>query len=147
MRMLRPAAVVLALVLLPAAAWAVTLDEIVYLSKAGVSESVILALIDRDKTVFTISPDQLLSLKHDGVSDAVVLAMLKSGRSEGEGKNITRLTRKKTTMTYNDFRLRTCAKCGKYTDGSGPLCRSCQRDHEQQAQRAAKKVRRWWRRR
>jgi len=84
MRMLRSAAVFLALVLLPAAASAVTLDEIVYLSKAGVSESVILALIDRDKTVFTISPDQLLSLKRDGVSDAVVLAMLKSGRSEGE---------------------------------------------------------------
>ncbi len=84
MRMFRSMAVFLALALLPVAASAVTVDEIVYLSKAGVSESVILALIDRDKTVFTVSPDQVLSLKRDGVSDAVVLAMLKSGRAEGD---------------------------------------------------------------
>lgn len=85
MRMLRfLAAMTVALALIPAVASAVTIDDILYLSKAGVSESVILALIDRDKTVFTLAPDQLVSLKHDGVSDAVLLAMLKSGRDEGD---------------------------------------------------------------
>lgn len=76
--------VLLVVVLAPAAASALTLDEIVYMSKAGVSESIILALIDRDKTVFTMTPEQVVALQTDGVSEAVILAMLKSGRAEGD---------------------------------------------------------------
>ena len=72
------------LALAPAPALAVTLDEVVTLFKAGVSEAVILAVIDRDKTIVTIEPDQLVALKNAGVSDAIILAMLKSGRAEGE---------------------------------------------------------------
>ena len=75
---------VMLLALVPAAASAVTREEIVRLSKSGVSDEVILALVDRDKTIFTISPDDLVALKRDGVSEAVLLAMLKSGRQEGE---------------------------------------------------------------
>jgi len=63
---------------------AVTLDQIVALTLAGISEPVILALIDRDHTIFTIDPEQLVTLKQQGVSEAVVIAMLKSGRAEGE---------------------------------------------------------------
>jgi len=70
------------LALAPMSASAVTLQQVVALSKAGVSESVILALIDRDKTIITIDPDQLVALKAEGVSERVVLAMLKSGRDE-----------------------------------------------------------------
>jgi hypothetical protein len=69
--------------LAPAAAFAVTVDQIVALSRAGVSDTVILALIDRDKAVITVEPDQLSKLQRDGVSEAVILAMLKSGRDEG----------------------------------------------------------------
>src|SRR5437016_1852625 len=72
----------LVLALLPAVASAVTVPEIVALSKAGVSDGVILALIERDKTIFTIDPEQLVALKREGVSEDVVLAMLKSGRQE-----------------------------------------------------------------
>jgi hypothetical protein len=72
----------LLLVLAPLTASAVTLQQVVALSKAGVSESVILALIDRDKTIITIDPEQLVALQRDGVSERVVLAMLKSGREE-----------------------------------------------------------------
>jgi hypothetical protein len=68
----------------PRAVSAATVEQIVTLTKAGVSESIILALIERDKTVFTIEPEQLVKLKQDGVSEAVVLAMLKSGRAEGD---------------------------------------------------------------
>lgn len=71
-------------VLFPASAGAVTVDEIVQLSRAGVTETVILALIDRDKTIFALEPEQLVTLKAQGVSERVVLAMLKSGREEGE---------------------------------------------------------------
>jgi hypothetical protein len=71
-------------VLLPTAASAVTLDEILGLARAGVTDAIILALIDRDKTVFAIEPDQIVKLHKDGVSEAVILAMLKSGREEGD---------------------------------------------------------------
>ena len=88
MRSLRaPLAGLLALVAVifaPSAARAVTVDQIVQLSRAGVTETVILALIDRDKTIFTLEPEQLVTLKAQGVSERVVLAMLKSGRDEGE---------------------------------------------------------------
>jgi hypothetical protein len=70
--------------LAPAVAKAASVEEIVRLSKSGVSDDVILALIGRDKTIFTIAPDDLLALKSEGVSEPVVLAMLKSGREEGE---------------------------------------------------------------
>lgn len=71
-------------VLVPAAASAVTVNQVVDLSKAGVSDAVILALIDRDRTVFTIDPEQIVALHRDGLSDRVIVAMLKSGRQEGE---------------------------------------------------------------
>jgi hypothetical protein len=87
MSVLRALAVALSLlVMLPATASAVTVDQIVALTKAGVSESVILALIERDKTVFTIEPEQLVKLQRDGVREAVILAMLKSGRAEGDAQ-------------------------------------------------------------
>ena len=72
------------LAIAPATASAVTIDQIVALSKAGISEPIILALIDRDKTVFSIDPEQLVTLKRDGISENVIIAMLKSGREEGE---------------------------------------------------------------
>ena len=81
---LAPAVLTLAALMVPAVASAVTVDEIVALTRAGVTDTVILALIDRDKTIFTLEPDQLVRLQSDGVSEAVILAMLKSGREEGE---------------------------------------------------------------
>jgi len=84
MRALTSAVLLFLLVLTPASASAVTVDQIVALSKAGISEAIILALIDRDKTVFTIEPEQLVTLRRDGLTESVILAMLKSGREEGE---------------------------------------------------------------
>jgi len=78
------AAIAAASVLVPTTASAVTIDQIVGLARAGVTDAVILALIDRDKTIFSIEPDQLVALKSAGVSEPVILAMLKSGREEGE---------------------------------------------------------------
>ncbi len=71
-----------ALLLVPAIAPALTLQEVVILSKAGVSDAVLLAMIERDRTIFAIDADQLLTLRREGVSEPVVLAMLKSGRGE-----------------------------------------------------------------
>lgn len=76
--------IVLAVVCAPAAASAVTVEQIVALSKAGVSDAVILALLDRDRTVLTIEPEQLVVLKREGLSDSLILAMLRNGRAEGD---------------------------------------------------------------
>ena len=83
-RFLGPGLAIALLVVWPRAALAVSIDQIVALTKAGVSEPIILALIDRDKTVFTIEPEQLVKLQRDGVTETVILAMLKSGRAEGD---------------------------------------------------------------
>lgn len=61
-----------------------TVDQIVSLSKAGVSEAVILALLERDRTVLTIDPEQIVTLKREGLSDKLITAMLQSGRDEAE---------------------------------------------------------------
>ena len=84
MRVTAPLVLLLLFVLTPRPASAVTVDQIVALSKAGVTDAVILALIERDHTILAIEPDQLVALKRDGVSEAVIIAMLKSGRAEGE---------------------------------------------------------------
>jgi len=73
-----------ACLLTASSASAVTVDQIVALSKAGVSEAVILALIDRDRSVLTIDPEQIVSLKREGLSDTLITAMLQSGRDEAE---------------------------------------------------------------
>lgn len=72
------------LALVPVPASAVTVDQVVALAHAGVTDVVILALIDRDRTIFSIEPEQIVTLQRDGLSEAVILAMLKSGREEGE---------------------------------------------------------------
>jgi hypothetical protein len=78
------AATIAASVLVPTAASAVTVDQIVALAHSGVTDAVILALIDRDKTIFSLEAEQLVTLKEEGVSEPVILAMLKSGREEGD---------------------------------------------------------------
>jgi hypothetical protein len=64
----------------PATASAVTIDEVVALSKSGVSEQVIVAVIERDQTLFTLSPALIMKLQRDGLSDRILLALIKSGR-------------------------------------------------------------------
>ncbi len=81
---MRAVCLLVLLALLPATGSAATIDEIVSMTKSGVSESVVLAYIARDKTIFTMDSDTLVKLKDAGVSEAVVLAMLKSGRSEAD---------------------------------------------------------------
>jgi hypothetical protein len=84
MRRVVPLILTLGIFLTPHPASAVTVDEIVMLAKAGISDAVILALLDRDRTVLTIAPEDLVVLKQDGLSDGLIMAMLKSGREEGE---------------------------------------------------------------
>jgi hypothetical protein len=69
-----------ALLMLPVAADAITIRDIIELSKAGLSDELLTAVIDADRTVFTLDKDQILELKKAGVSQAVLLKMLASRR-------------------------------------------------------------------
>lgn len=60
---------------------AVSVRDIIELSKAGLGEQVLLALIEVDRSVFTIDTATLKRLKDSGVSDAVIVAMIRSGRT------------------------------------------------------------------
>jgi hypothetical protein len=65
---------------LPAPGRAVTLDDVVALSRQGVDASIVIAVIDADRTVFSLTPDQVVALKKQGVADAVIVKMLGTAR-------------------------------------------------------------------
>jgi hypothetical protein len=71
------------LLLAPLPAGAVTVRDIIELSKAGLGDEVLIAVIDADRTIFTLDKDQILELKKAGVSKAVLLKMLRT-RTEFE---------------------------------------------------------------
>jgi hypothetical protein len=69
-----------ALLLVPVRAEAITLREIIELTRAGLGEEVLLALIEVDQRVFPTDPETLRMLKQAGVSDRVIVAIVRSGR-------------------------------------------------------------------
>ena len=79
---------VLAVLFVPVSAHAVTVRDIIELSKAGLSDDILIAVIEADRTVFTLDKDQILELKKAGVSDLVILKMLRS-RTEHEPRTET----------------------------------------------------------
>lgn len=71
------------LLLLPlsaARAEAVTVRDLIELTRAGVGDDVLLALIEVDRGVFAIDTDTLKTLKEAGVSERVIVALVRSGR-------------------------------------------------------------------
>jgi hypothetical protein len=74
-------ALLLVLPLIPARAEAVTIRDIIELTKAGLGENVLLALIEVDGGVFNIDTETLTQLKNAGVSEQVIVALVRSGRT------------------------------------------------------------------
>lgn len=60
---------------------AVTIRDLIELSKAGLSDQVLLALIEVDRGVFAIDTPTVKQLKDAGVSEAVIVALIRSGRT------------------------------------------------------------------
>lgn len=81
--MRRALVLILSLGLLPASvspAEAVTVREIIELTRAGLGDEVLLALIEVDGGVFAIDAATLKSLRDAGVSERVIVALVRSGR-------------------------------------------------------------------
>ena len=65
---------------LAAPAQALTIHDIVELTRAGLGDEVLLALIEVDRGVYAIDKETLKQLKTAGVSERVIVALVKSGR-------------------------------------------------------------------
>lgn len=69
-----------AALLVPLRADALTLRDVIELTRAGLGEDVLLALIEVDRPVFGTDPATIKLLKEAGVSERVIIAMIRSGR-------------------------------------------------------------------
>lgn len=64
----------------PLRADALTVRDVVELSRAGLGDDILLALIEVDRSVFPIDAATLKGLKEAGVGERVILAMIRSQR-------------------------------------------------------------------
>jgi hypothetical protein len=60
---------------------AVTIRDLIELSKAGLGDEVLIALIEVDRQVFNIDAPTLKKMKEAGVSETVIVALIRSGRT------------------------------------------------------------------
>ena len=81
MRRMSIVVIAMSMMSLASLANALTVRDVIELTKAGVSDQVLLALIEVDHRVYTIDADAVKSLKAAGVSDTVLLAMINAGRT------------------------------------------------------------------
>jgi len=75
-------ALTLPLVLVLAQDSTLTKDQIIKMSKAGLSDDVIVAQVKAQQTPMKVSTDDLIALKAAGVSDAVIRALVSPGPTE-----------------------------------------------------------------
>ncbi len=68
-----------------AGAWALTVDEVVQLSQASVSDDVIVSQIDASGSVFVLSADDLIRMKENSVSERVMLHMIRTRTAAASG--------------------------------------------------------------
>jgi hypothetical protein len=80
MRRIAPLIFTLALIFLPARADALTVRDVIELTRAGLGEEVLLALIEVDRSIFPIDAATIKELKANRVSERVIEAMVRSGR-------------------------------------------------------------------
>lgn len=72
--------VITLIALLAGSAEALTVRDVIELSRAGLGDEVLLALIEVDRGVYSIDPATLKQLKAAGVSERVIVALVRSGR-------------------------------------------------------------------
>ncbi len=75
-------AAMLIVIAVPNRAAAVSMSDLIELSRAGLSDDVLVALVEADNTSFALDAPKILELRRQGLSERVITAMLKSGRTE-----------------------------------------------------------------
>lgn len=74
--------IVACLFLVPLVAHAVSLYDIIRMSKAGYTDEAIVGLIDVTESRFALEPDILVQLKKEGVSERVIAALIQASEPE-----------------------------------------------------------------
>lgn len=64
-----------------------TIDDVVRMSREGVSASVIIAQIESTRSAFSLSTRDILELTDDGVPQSVIEAMIRTADEERDGRN------------------------------------------------------------
>ena len=90
---------------------AVTLEDVVELSQAGIGEVVLIELIEMDDIAYPLTPSRLRALKA-GLTDQVLLALLRSGRPADGNRIATAQRHESRRPTRSDgCRPKTRAAC------------------------------------
>ena len=82
---------------------AVTLRDVVELSRAGLDPQVVIALIEVNDFVYDLDARRLLELKEAGIADRVLVALLRSGRERGS-LPVPARTPSRATPTFDEPR-------------------------------------------
>ena len=118
---------VVALLGFVARAEALTVRDIIELSRAGLGEEVLLALIDVDRGVYRIDNATLKSLKDAGVPERVIVALVRSGRERAPDRRRPhrpprtrrrRPSRRSSSSITTSRRL--CARCSCRSRSTSP---------------------------
>ncbi len=67
---------------------AMSKQEIIALTKEGISEDVIISQMKATGSHFTLSSDDIIELKKAGVSEKVISAMIKTGESSRKARRV-----------------------------------------------------------
>ena len=71
---------------------AISKEEIIKMSKAGIPDSVIIGKIQKSSSVFKLEVSDIIALKKGGVSDKVIEAMVNTEMGEGRATPTPRST-------------------------------------------------------
>ncbi len=63
---------------------AVTLRDLIELSKTGLSDDILIALVEAEKSVFRLTPSDVLDLKRAGLSDRLVVYLIQTPSLQAE---------------------------------------------------------------
>lgn len=101
---------------LAGSAWAVTVEDVIGLTRASASDTIILSKIEADGTVFHLTVDEILGLKNAGVSDAVITYMINTGKSDREEPaDITEV--EDSSTAYDEQESYTAEDSDRYSTG------------------------------
>jgi hypothetical protein len=83
-----------------------TQQDIIVLSKAGVSDSLIISTMDATNTWFQLKPQEIINLKNAGLSERVISAMMEQPAvpsAQSDNTNIVRYYAYPPYYWYDDF--------------------------------------------
>lgn len=72
---------------------AVTVQELVDLSKAGLSDDILIALVEAEKSVFRLTATDVQALKREGLSDRLLLHLLQTPSIRERAERVERAGR------------------------------------------------------